>query len=192
MSDFEFVFSLFGLMLGFSLAELVGGLVRALKARRHMRLGWLTPALGLFVMLDLTSFWSTAWDNRAAIPASYGILVLGLLATGLYFFAASLVFPETIEASPDLDEHFYQRRRAVLGGVAFCNLLAIAALALIHSPQVTQPTTWAVHIFYFTMILLAALPRRRWLNLAALGLLILLYLFFVVVTLALAPAPAMG
>lgn len=32
MSDFEFVFSLFGLMLGFSLAEVLGGFIRTIKA----------------------------------------------------------------------------------------------------------------------------------------------------------------
>lgn len=93
MSDFEFVFSLFGLMLGFSLAEVLGGFIRTIKARRHVRLGWLTPMLAVFVMLDLTSFWANAWDHRAAIPATYGVMVLGLAASGLYYFVASLLFP---------------------------------------------------------------------------------------------------
>jgi hypothetical protein len=33
MSDFEFIFSLFGLLLGLSLAEVLGGLARAIEAR---------------------------------------------------------------------------------------------------------------------------------------------------------------
>ena len=66
MSQFEFIFSLYSLLLGLSLVELLSGLGRTVKARLHtdsttvdaFRIGWLTPMLGLFVMLDLLSFWS--------------------------------------------------------------------------------------------------------------------------------------
>ena len=47
---FDFVFSLFGLRLGLSLAEVLGGLARTLKQRKSVRLGWLTPLLGLMVI----------------------------------------------------------------------------------------------------------------------------------------------
>lgn len=43
VSAFEFVFSLLGLLLGFSLIEVLGGLSKALKARKSVRIGWLTP-----------------------------------------------------------------------------------------------------------------------------------------------------
>lgn len=81
MSNFEFVFSLFGLLLGFSLVEVLGGLGRTLKAARPSRtpggaatriaVGSLTPMLGLVVMLDLVSFWKLAWNMRDVIPPSF-------------------------------------------------------------------------------------------------------------------------
>jgi hypothetical protein len=192
VSDFEFVFSLFGLMLGFSLAEVLGGLIRTVKARRHVRLGWLTPMLAVFVMLDVTSFWANAWSNREAIPATYGFLVLGLVATGLYYFSASLLFPERPEECADLDDHFYQRRRQILAGVAICNLMVIAGMLAVRSPEVTQVAALITHGIYFSMIALAALPRQRPLNIAALAVLILLYLLFAAVTLYLGPPPAVA
>ena len=188
MSDFEFVFSLFGLMLGFSLAEVLGGLIRTVKARRHVRLGWLTPMLAIFVMLDLTSFWANAWSNREAIPATYGFLVLGLIATGLYYFSASLLFPERPEECADLDDHFYLRRRQVLAGVALCNLMVIGGMLAARSAEITNVAAQITHSVYFLMIALAALPRRRWLNLAALAVLVLLYLLFAAATLGLGSA----
>jgi hypothetical protein len=190
MSDFEFVFSLFGLMLGFSLAELLGGLVRSLKARPAVRLGWLTPLLALFVMLDLTSFWANAFDNRDLIPARYGILVLGLLASGLYYFAASMVFPETPRDSADLDAHFYARRRAVLIVVGLSNGLVLVALALVGAAEATHPMMLAIHGVYYLMILLAAGPRIPWLNGLALAALIALYAYVALMTLAPRPGPA--
>lgn len=189
MSDFEFVFSLFGLMLGFSLAEVLGGFIRTIKARRHVRLGWLTPMLAVFVMLDLTSFWANAWDHRARIPATYGVMVLGLAASGLYYFLASLIFPERPEDCPDLDEHFYLRRRPILAGVAACALIVIAVLATVGSRQVLSVEGLVTQGFYFVMIALVALPRKRWLNITALALLIFLYAFFAVASLILGASP---
>jgi hypothetical protein len=189
MSDFEFVFSLFGLMLGFSLAEVLGGFIRTIKARRHVRLGWLTPMLAIFVMLDLTSFWANAWDHRAAIPATYGVMVLGLAASGLYYFLASLIFPERPEECPDLDEHFYLRRRPILTGVAACALIVIAVMAAVGSRQVLSVDGLVTQGFYFVMIALAAWPRKRWLNITALALLIFLYAFFALASLILGASP---
>jgi hypothetical protein len=78
MSAFEFVFSLFGLLLGLSLAEVLGGLARVLKQRKEVQLGWLTPLLGLLVMLDLTSSWALAYAIRDAIPATFLALAMGM------------------------------------------------------------------------------------------------------------------
>ena len=77
MSQFEFIFTLYSLLLGLSLVELLSGLGRTVKARLHVdetvadafKIGWLTPLLGLFVMLDLLSFWSAAWSVRDMIEA---------------------------------------------------------------------------------------------------------------------------
>lgn len=64
MAPFDFIFALFGLLLGLSLAEVLSGFARAIQARlepgRALRLGWLTPLLGAFVLLDLLSFWNAA------------------------------------------------------------------------------------------------------------------------------------
>lgn len=43
MSPFEFFFSFYGLLLGFSVAELVGGFARVLHERQIVRFGWPTP-----------------------------------------------------------------------------------------------------------------------------------------------------
>ena len=49
MDRFEFVFSLIGLLLGLSLVEVLSGLVKARKVRSTIRIGWLTPMLGILV-----------------------------------------------------------------------------------------------------------------------------------------------
>ena len=69
MDAFSFVFSLFSIVLGLALAEVMGGFGRALQSRRKIHIGWLSPLLGTIVAFDLTSFWALAWSVHDHIPA---------------------------------------------------------------------------------------------------------------------------
>jgi hypothetical protein len=127
MTEFEFVFSLFGLLLGLSLAEVLGGLARTLKQWRTVRLGWLTPLLGLLVMLDLCSSWALAYSLKDDIPGNFLTLVIGLFCVGLYFLAATLVFPDDTEKWPDLDAYYFEHKKMILAGMLASRVLARAA-----------------------------------------------------------------
>lgn len=130
MSQFEFIFTLYSLLLGLSLVELLSGLGRTLKARLHVdeiaagafKIGWLTPLLGLFVMLDLLSFWSAAWAVRDMISVTGATLMAIMLFASSYYLAAHLVFPDIIPPDGDLDPHYFRVRRIVIG-VLFVLLL---------------------------------------------------------------------
>ena len=122
MSAFEFIFSLYSLLLGLSLVELLSGLGRTVKAQLHLegqersahRIGWLTPLLALFVMLDLLSFWSAAWAVRDVIAVSGASLMGVMLFASVYYLAAHLVFPDKAPANGDLDPHYFRVRRIVM------------------------------------------------------------------------------
>lgn len=127
MSAFEFVFSLFGLLLGLSLVEVLGGLVRTIKAKRTVRIGWLTPLLGILTMVHLTTFWADAWRIRDSSPVTNLSLLVGLLITGIYYYAASFVFPERPEEWENLDEHYDRNKKTVLVGILLCQLISTHA-----------------------------------------------------------------
>jgi hypothetical protein len=127
MSNFEFVFSLFGLLLGLSLAEVLRGFGRTVQKRRELRIGWLTPMLGLILLLDICSFWVCAWALRAAIPIEYFPMMCGLVICGLYYRVATLVFPHDLDEWPDLDAYYVAHKRRVIAGVIGCNVLALGA-----------------------------------------------------------------
>lgn len=122
VNDFDFVFALYSLLLGLSMVELLSGLGRALETRfaaddgrTPFTIGWLTPLLAVFVMLDLLSFWSAAWTVRADIAVSGTTLMAVAAFASLYFLAARLVFPSHPEGFADLDVHYFRVRRVVLG-----------------------------------------------------------------------------
>jgi hypothetical protein len=59
---------------------------------------------------------------RDAAPPRFIALLYGLAVMGLYYFAASLVFPTRPEDYPNLDQHFFRYRRKIIGAVIACNL----------------------------------------------------------------------
>jgi hypothetical protein len=167
MSEFEFVFTLFGLVLGLALAEIFGGLRTAIQLRRKVRIGVLTPLLGLIVALDLTSFWTAAWDVRDGIPTHYFAMMCGLVITGIYYLVAGLVFPGEPEEWPDYDLYYFEHKRLVFGGVLLCNLLALGGQI---ATGVYNPFGRAMSavgtIIFFAMLILAITVRGRRANLA--------------------------
>ncbi len=121
MSQFEFIFALFGLLLGLSIVEVLGGLARAIEARLRpdatMRIGWLTPLLGIFVLLDLLSFWQAAWTTRDIIGVSSHSLMAVTVFASAYYLAAHLVFPRDPAEHAELDNHYFRVKRIVLGAM---------------------------------------------------------------------------
>jgi hypothetical protein len=149
MDAFSFVFSLFGLVLGLALAEVFGGFGAALQERHRIRIGWLTPLLGLVVACDLTSFWAWAWDTRAVLPPRFFVLLCCLVITGLYYLAARLVFPHDRAEWPDYDAYYFKHRRLVIGGVVLSNLLlALGQAALGYNPYLKLDEQAAAAVFY--------------------------------------------
>src|SRR5579884_2746777 len=97
MTIFEFVFSLYSLLFGLALAQVFGGFGNTLQERHKLKVGWLTPLLGLFVIFDLTSFWEIGWQLRDAFDRPYFLFMLiGVLLAGIYYLAARLVFPRNL------------------------------------------------------------------------------------------------
>ena len=124
MTDFEFVFILYGLILGLSLAAILSGLGRALEFEfatdasakdSDFVIGSLTPLMAVFVMLDLMSFWMFAWAVRNYIEVNPPTLVsVAAFASG-YFLTARLVFPERPETFKNLNAHYFRTSRTIYG-----------------------------------------------------------------------------
>ena len=134
MSPFELVFALCGLLLGLAISEVLGGFSRAVKLRRsasQVRIGWLTPLLGLFVILDLTSFWIMVYDARSQLVANELTLVAVLAVVGTYYIAATLIFPDDPEEWRDFDQHYDRQNRMVVAGLLAANLGSAIGLIIL-------------------------------------------------------------
>lgn len=176
MSGFDLVFAAFGLLLGLAISEVLGGFSRALKLKRGakpVRIGWLTPLLGLFVLLDLTSFWLTAFEARAQMEANYLTLTAVLALVGVYYLAATLIFPDEPEEWPDFDHWYDRHKRMVIGGVLCANIGNIIGQIALEAYRPSTETALSADAEYWMGLALLGLfgalsallfVRNRWVN----------------------------
>lgn len=175
MSNFEFVFSLLVIILGLGLAEVLGGIARAVKRRDALKIGWGTGLLATWVMTETVIFWEIIWQSRDVLADNSIALFPGFAVTGLYYFAGALVFPDDVDGRTSLDDYFMREKAKVIGAV-----LAAVALAFGWRRLAMGATAWAVVPWYAWASLaiiyvagpVAMLIRRRGVAVAALAVLV--------------------
>lgn len=174
MDGFEFALSLFGLLLGLALAEGLGGLARALKSRHRGWIGWPTALLGLFVSCDVVTFWMYGWSLHSLIKVSWPLLFGGFVVTGIYYVAASLIFPDNDEVS--FEDHFQRHYRMVIGGILLCNAVLVGyVFALVGFPGAGSLRTIIQTWSFFPVSLLAICVKNRRIVIGSLIWLVMLY-----------------
>ena len=175
MSNFEFVFSLLVIILGLGLAEVLGGFARVVKRREEVRIGWGTGLLAAWVTTETIIFWEIIWRSRDLLPNNSAGLFPGFVVTGLYYFAAALVFPDELKDRANLDEYFMREKAKAIGA-----LLAAVALAFVWRRLVMGPAGWEVVPWYAWVSLaviyvlgpVAMLTRSRNVAVAALAVMV--------------------
>lgn len=185
MSQFEFVFVLYSLVLGLSLVELLNGLGRTLEfmlgreaGDRAFSIGVLTPMLALFVILDLLSFWIFAWIVQEHVAADRFTILGVLVFASAYFLASRLVFPSDPENFTDLDTHYFRVRRVVFAmllvmvAVQWAFLLSVPAI----SERLITPTSVGMTGVLVGLMSAAVVVQGKRASIAVLALLIARYL----------------
>ena len=159
MSDFEFLFALFGLLFGLIVAEVSLKFADAIKSSDDRPMGILTPALAFLILTDLTNFWLFLWGSRGALEVTFRTVFSGVILAMVYFLAASLVFPRGESRCGHLDEHYWSRKRLVAGGMLFVNLVATGAMLTRATPA--WDDWWFYFYFPSYLIALAGLTVSR-------------------------------
>lgn len=209
MSAFDILFALLSLLLGLSIAELLSGFSRVLrlKARQRaaakgalrleadgmqtssaaVRVGWLVPLLGAYILLDQLSFFTAAWSLRDTVPMHLLSLLSITAVVGGYYLVATLVFPEEPDAWPDFDRYYEEHFRLVLGFALFAQLaqLVLNMFLPVRDPETdalfaAHPVFVGVAIFTvfanFPLLIAALRARSRRTHMMMLGLLVALKL----------------
>jgi len=185
MTTFEFVFSLYSLLFGLALAQVFGGFGNTLQERHKLKVGCLTPLLGLFVILDLTSFWEIGWQMRDITRPYFLFLICCVLVAGIYYLAARLVFPRNFVEWPDFDVYYFRHKQWVYGGILLCNVAAVVGLLVVPSarPFMRSPIGFVNFLTYFVLLIALLAVRTRRASVVLLLLMLSRYAVFPVLVL---------
>ncbi len=97
---------------------------------------------------------------RELLPSVWQCLGVGLVITSLYYLAASQVFPEHLPAHEELDPHYWEVKRFVVGLVFACNCATWVIGLLLGRRWETAVT--AINLLYAaTLLTLILLPGKR-------------------------------
>lgn len=165
MTDFEFLFALFGLLFGLIVAELSIKFADAIDSSRERPVGILTPALAFLLLIDVTSFWLFIWAVRTVLTVSWPSVFSGVLLAMLYFVAASLVFPRTSRNVAHLDDHYWSRKRVVAAVMLFVNLVVMAGMLTRATPAWNDWWFYYYFLSYFLALAGLVISRSRRLDL---------------------------
>lgn len=179
MQGFDLVFAMFGLVLGLAVTEVLAGFARVIKMRRKAHVGWLTPLLGLFVLIDMTTFWNTIYSHREHLHANLATLLVVLAFVGSYYLISTLIFPDDPDEWPDFDVYYDRHNRQVLGGVLGLTLalMVVAGITSAMGLKVKADTQGGPHgwitivaaLGHIPLLVLLLIVKSRRLNVALLA-----------------------
>lgn len=173
MDEFEFYFSFYGLLLGLSAAEIANGLANAVSSRRSIAIGLLTPLLGTFFLLDISSYWIWTWATRSHLTVNWALMTGGLVVAITYYMGAALVFPRKVEEWPQLDDHYWEHKKFVVGGIIIANSISNSFTFYQFPPPLGDGLFWAYQLVYWVPLALLFFTRRRALDFGLFALLFL-------------------
>lgn len=140
MNGFDLIVRLFSLLLGLSLAEVLGGFARTLRLKYGLtpvsaaqtRIGWLVPLLGLLVTMDQLSFWLSFYVLQDHIPLTFFSMIVVLFLVGGFYVASTLIFPAHPDKWPDFDAYYFRVKGMVVGALLALNLsLVVIGVVLV-------------------------------------------------------------
>ena len=155
MDSFSLLFSLFSLLIGLAMAEILGDFGRVIDRRKRLRIGWLTPLLAILVLCDLASFWQSAYEYRAVLRDDNGTVLAILAFASLYYLIATLVVPEDLADGSDLDVNYHANNRLVIGGMILLNLPNVPLTIM----SGASAAGWIIVAVYYTILVSLFLVR---------------------------------
>lgn len=181
MDAIEIFFAVYGVLLALAAAKLLSAIVRLVRRRDTIRIGWTTPLLMLLLLLDLCSFVNNASQLMGSADLNLAVVTTGVLSSGVYYLAASFVTPEDFADWPDLDVYYERHKHFVIGGMLIASLLGFELTSLlVKGLAATITERWtglqaALVLAYYLLIGVLLFIRDRAINIVMLGTLSAIY-----------------
>ena len=129
MTGFEALFAFYALLLGLAVANVTSSFADMYRSRRHVRIGWTTPLLGVVILLSVCHQWLAVF-NAQELTLRAGEIIAMLTLALPYIFISQAMTPRPGEAA-SLEEH-YAGHRLVLAGMLLVPLLTSLVVNVVY------------------------------------------------------------
>lgn len=124
MDGYSHVVVVMSILLGMSITQLARGVAQTYRTRKRVKPYWLHSAwMALLVLLSFVLWW-TYWGYRGIADWDFFRFVLYLAPTTVFYFVASIAFPDPTDPVTDLREYFFANRVGFFGTLALYGVMA--------------------------------------------------------------------
>lgn len=165
MDGFDFLFSLYSLLLGLAVAHAMTGFADSWVDRARTALGASTILLGLLILLRAAGQWISFWDGRDGLAMDPWKVLVCLGMALPYIFIARVMFPRTDAGYASIDDYYLENRRALMTALLIPTCVSFASnIALSGSAFLQEPLFIAMKYVLPLAIPLALIfaGRQRW------------------------------
>lgn len=179
MQGFVYLFELFTILMGLAVAVMFKGFADILRLRFRrkagidtsdldIKIGWLLPLLGLFMLFNIASFWLLIHPLRDILPFNFTTIMAIFMLMGGYYILASLIFPSEPKLWISLDDYYWQSKRFILVGTFLLIIIGnIGIGALGFNGYLTSEYLAKYPIFKLVnLLILISLPLMLWASLS--------------------------
>lgn len=186
MDRFEFFFTIYSLLLGFALAELMLGYANLLRSPQRPKWGWLTPALGVLIFVEIIITFLDAWQKLQHVELNlFGLLTPTLVAVA-FFVAAVMAVPRSATDWESLDDYFHDRKKWILGLLAGQSAMVVLMVEVPYYASLIAALGWLapmtewvfVNLVFIGLHVTPIFTRNRWVCLACLTVLLALLFYY--------------
>ena len=140
MSDFEYIFTFYALLMGLAVANVASEFGDMWRERKVMPIGYCAPFLGLIILLAGMNIWLRYWHDQHLMRLSPWWLMSAACVTIPYIFISRAMFPATSEPQPLAVPPFVSAvSNVTLGSASYTGFAGVWMTARILSPLALIP-----------------------------------------------------
>jgi hypothetical protein len=109
----------------------------------------------------VASYWLFAWSVRELLHVRWRTVFVALTFAMTYYLSASLIFPRSEGDWKTLDEHYWRRKRLVIGGVLLVEGSTMAWQLTRAIPALDDYWFWFYQLPYYVPMIALLFTRSR-------------------------------
>lgn len=182
MDRFSFFFGFYALFLGLAVTELLASFAGMVRERMERQIDIRLALLGIYIFMAICATWIDAWSSLKEVTLDFQGLWRPILIATCYYLAGTVAFPRDAADYPRTAEYYEQRKTFIVGMLLAADLLVNSTLIPLFVEDFRyNPALFWLDDLPFNLMLFGAyagilLSKRKWMNIALIGLLILLVL----------------